>query len=80
MTQYTLSKVENPNTISLHSTYANKKTLKCCYKRFDFFIISRGYNKLSLDHYTYYNRFDENYFITLLFHTDDMWVVSSNKA
>lgn len=48
------------------------------YKRFDSFIISLGYNKLSSDHCTYYNWFHENDFIILLY-VDDM-VVGPNKS
>ena len=36
--------------------YSLKQALKCWYKRFDSFILSAGYNKLSLDHCVYYKR------------------------
>ena len=53
---------------------------RCWYKRFDSFIIRFGYNRLSLDHYTCYSRFDENNFMILLLYVDDMLVVGLNKT
>jgi ATP-binding cassette subfamily B (MDR/TAP) protein 1 len=43
-------------------------------------IISLGYNKLSSDHHTYYNRLEEDEdFIILLLYMDDILVIDSNK-
>ena len=53
--------------------------LRCWYKRFDFFIMSLGYNRLNSDHSAYYKRFEDNDFIILLLYVDDMFVVSFNK-
>nr|KYP42748.1 Retrovirus-related Pol polyprotein from transposon TNT 1-94 [Cajanus cajan] len=61
------------------SLYGLKQAPRCWYKRFDSFIISLGYNRLSSDHCTYYNRFDDNDFIILLLYVDDMLVVGPNK-
>ena len=41
--------------------------------------MSFGYNRRSSDHYAYYKRFEDNYFIILLLYVDDMLVVSPNK-
>jgi len=41
------------------SLYGLKQAPRCWYKRFYSFIISLGYNRLSLDHCTYYKRFEE---------------------
>ena len=63
------------------SLYSLKQAPRCWYKRFDSFIISLGYNRLSSDHYTYYKRFDgDNNFIILLLYVDDMLVAGPNKA
>ena len=61
------------------SLYGLKQTPRCWYKRFDFFIVSLGYNRLNSDHCTYYNGFGNNYFIILLLYVDDMLVVGPNK-
>jgi len=61
------------------SLYGLKQASRCWYKRFDSFIISLGYNKLSLDYCTFYKRFGDNYFIILLLYVDDMLVVGPNK-
>jgi len=42
------------------SLYGLKQAPRCWYKRFDSFIISLGYNRLSSDHCTYYKRFKED--------------------
>lgn len=61
------------------SLYGLKQAPRCWYKRFDSFIISLGYNRLSSDHCTYCKRFEENAFIILLLYVDDMLVVGPNK-
>jgi len=61
------------------SLYGLKQAPRCWYKRFDSFIISLDYNRLGLDHCTYYKRFDGNDFIILLLYVDDMLVVGPNK-
>ena len=61
------------------SLYGLKQAPRCWYKRFDSFIISLEYNRLSSDHCTYYKRFDDNDFIILLLYVDDMLVVGPNK-
>jgi hypothetical protein len=62
------------------SLYGLKQALRCWYKRFDSFIISLGYNRLSLDHCTYYKRFEkDDDFIILLLYMVDMLVIGSNK-
>jgi transposase InsO family protein len=62
------------------SLYGLKQAPRCWYKRFDSFIISLGYNRLSSDHCTYYKRFEENdVFIILLLYVDDMLVIGPNK-
>jgi len=61
------------------SLYGLKQAPRCWYKRFDFFIISLDYNRLSSDHCTYYKRFDGNDFIILLLYVDDILVVGPNK-
>ena len=60
------------------SLYGLKQAPRCWYKRFDSFIISLEYNRLSSDHCTYYKRFEED-FIILLLYVDDMLVVGPNK-
>ena len=59
--------------------YNLKHAPRCWYKRFDSFIISLGYNKLSSNHCTYYKRSGDNDFIILLLYVDDMLVVGPNK-
>ena len=59
--------------------YGLKQALRCWYKRFYFFIMSLGYNKLNLDHCAYYKRFKDNNFIILLFYVDDMLIAGPNK-
>jgi ATP-binding cassette subfamily B (MDR/TAP) protein 1 len=62
------------------SLYGLKQAPRCCYKRFDSFIISLGYNRLSSDHCTYYKRFEEDDdFIILLLYVDDMLLIGPNK-
>lgn len=62
------------------SLYGLKQAPRCWYKRFDSFIISLGYNRLSSDYCTYYKRFDgDNDFIILLLYVDDMLVAGPNK-
>ena len=52
----------------------------CWYKRFDSFIISLRYNRLSSNHCMYYKKFekDDDIIIRLLY-VDDMLVISPNK-
>ena len=61
------------------SLYGLKQAPRCWYKRFDSFIISLGYNRLSSDHCTYFKRFDGGDFIILLLYVDDMLVAGPNK-
>ncbi|KAH9801106.1 hypothetical protein KPL71_000900 [Citrus sinensis] len=61
------------------SLYNLKQAPRCWYKRFDSFIMSLGYNRLSSDHCTYYKRFEDNDFIILLLYVDDMLVAGPNK-
>ena len=61
------------------SLYGLKQAPMCWYKRFDSFIMSLGYNKLSSDHYAYYKRFKDNDFIILLLYVDDILVTDPNK-
>ncbi|KAH9746316.1 hypothetical protein KPL70_004379 [Citrus sinensis] len=61
------------------SLYGLKQAPMCWYKRFDSFIMSLGYNRLSSDHCAYYKRFEDNDFIILLLYVDDMLVASPNK-
>jgi len=61
------------------SLYGLKQTPRCWYKRFDSFISSLGYYRLSSDHCTYYKRSGDSDFIILLLYVDDMLVVGPNK-
>jgi len=61
------------------SLYGLKQAPRYWYKRFDSFIISLEYNRLSSDHCTYYKRSSDNDFIILLLYMDDMLVVGPNK-
>ncbi|KAH9743311.1 hypothetical protein KPL70_003257 [Citrus sinensis] len=61
------------------SLYGLKQAPRCWYKRFDSFIMSLGYNRLSSDHCSYYKRFEDNDFIILLLYVDDMLVAGPNK-
>ncbi|KAH9762162.1 Integrase catalytic domain-containing protein [Citrus sinensis] len=61
------------------SLYRLKQAPKCWYKRFDSFIMSLGYNRLSSEHCAYYKRFEDNDFIILLLYVDDMLVAGPNK-
>ncbi|KAH9660405.1 hypothetical protein KPL70_024186 [Citrus sinensis] len=54
------------------SLYGLKQAPRCWYKRFDSFIMSLGYNRLSSDHCAYYKRFEDNDFIILLLYVDDI--------
>ena len=60
------------------SLYGLKQASRYWYKRFDSFIISPEYNRLSSNHCTYYKRFEED-FIILLLYVDDMLMVDPNK-
>ena len=57
------------------SLYGLKQAPRCWYKRFDSFIMSFGYNRLSSDHCAYYKRFEDNNFIILLLYVDDILLV-----
>jgi hypothetical protein len=60
--------------------YGLKQVPKCCYKRFDYIIISLGYNKIISDHCIYYKKFEEEGdFIILLLYMDDILIVDPNK-
>ncbi|KAL3849434.1 hypothetical protein ACJIZ3_011316 [Penstemon smallii] len=61
------------------SLYGLKQAPRCWYKRFDSFIMSLGYNRLSSDSCAYYKRFGDGDFIILLFYVDDMLVAGPNK-
>ncbi|KAH9670656.1 hypothetical protein KPL70_017059 [Citrus sinensis] len=61
------------------SLYGLKQAPMCWSKRFDSFVISLGYNRLSSDHCVYYKRFEENDFIILLLYIDDMLAAGPNK-
>ncbi|KAH9669265.1 hypothetical protein KPL70_021724 [Citrus sinensis] len=61
------------------SLYGLKQAPRCWYKRFDSFIMSLGYNRLSSDHCAYYKRFEDNDFIILLLYVDDMLIAGPNK-
>ena len=61
------------------SLYGLKQAPMCWYKRFDFFIMSLGYNILNSDHCAYYKRFKDNDFIILLLYVDDILVADPNK-
>ena len=59
--------------------YGLKQAPRCWYEKFDSFIMSLIYNRLSLDHYIHYKRFEDNDFIILLLYVGDMLVVGPNK-
>ena len=61
------------------SLYGLKQAPRYSYKRFDSFIMSLGYNRLSSYHCAYYKRFEDNDFIILLLYVDDMLVEDPNK-
>ncbi|KAH9685421.1 Integrase catalytic domain-containing protein [Citrus sinensis] len=61
------------------SPYGLKQAPRCWYKRFNSFIMSLEYNKLSSDHCAYYKRFEDNDFIILLLYVDDMLIAGPNK-
>ena len=61
------------------SLYGHKQVPRCWYKIFDSFIMSLGYNRLSLDLCAYHKRFGDGDFIILLLYVDDMLVAGPNK-
>ncbi|KAL3834104.1 hypothetical protein ACJIZ3_008840 [Penstemon smallii] len=61
------------------SLYGLKQAPRCWYKRFDSFIMSLGYNRLSSDPCAYYKRFGDGDFVILLLYVDDMLVAGPNK-
>ncbi|XP_073148775.1 retrovirus-related Pol polyprotein from transposon TNT 1-94 isoform X1 [Henckelia pumila] len=61
------------------SLYGLKQAPRCWYKRFDFYIMSLGYNRLSADPCTYFKRSGDNDYIILLLYMDDMLVAGPNK-
>ncbi|KAL3846133.1 hypothetical protein ACJIZ3_003536 [Penstemon smallii] len=61
------------------SLYGLKEAPRCWYKRFDSFIMSLRYNRLSSDPCAYYKRFGIGNFIILLLYVDDMLVAGPNK-
>jgi ATP-binding cassette subfamily B (MDR/TAP) protein 1 len=62
------------------SLYGLKQEPRCWYKRFDSFIISLGYNRLSLNHCIYYKKFEkDDDIIIMLLYVDDMLVIVPNK-
>ena len=62
------------------SLYGLKQEPRCWYKRFDSFIISLGYNRLSSNHCIYYKKFEkDDDIIIMLLYVDDMLVIVPNK-
>lgn len=61
------------------SLYGLKQAPRCWYKRFDSYIMSLGYSRLSADPCTYFKRFGDEDFIILLLYVDDMLVAGPNK-
>ncbi|KZV22485.1 hypothetical protein F511_19705 [Dorcoceras hygrometricum] len=61
------------------SLYGLKQAPRCWYKRFDSYIMSLGYNRLSADPCTYFKRSGGNDYIILLLYVDDMLVAGPNK-
>ena len=61
------------------SLYGLKQEPRYWYKRFDYFILSIRYNRLSLDHCIYFKRLEGDHFIILLLYVDGMLVISPNK-
>jgi ATP-binding cassette subfamily B (MDR/TAP) protein 1 len=62
------------------SLYGLKQVPRCWYKRFDSFIISLGYNRLSSNHCIYYKKFEkDDDIIIMLLYVDDMLVIGPNK-
>ena len=62
------------------SLYGFKQALRCWYMRFDSFIMSIEYNRLSSNYYAYYKKFEDNDFIILLLCTDNMLGAAPNKV
>lgn len=61
------------------SLYSLKQAPRCWYKRFDSYIMSLGYNRLSAYPCAYFKRFGDEDFIILLLYVDDMLVASLHK-
>ena len=62
------------------SLYGLRQASRRWYKRFNSFIMSLGYNRLSSDHCAYYKMFEDNDFIIFLLYVDDMLVAGPNKV
>ena len=56
------------------SLYGLRQASRRWYKRFNSFIMSLEYNRLSSNHCAYYKRFEDNDFIILLLYVDNMLV------
>ncbi|KAE8672007.1 macrophage erythroblast attacher-like isoform X1 [Hibiscus syriacus] len=61
------------------SLYGLKQASMCWYKRFDFFIMCLGYNRLNAYPCAYFKRSGDNNFVILLLYVDDILVAGPNK-
>ena len=58
------------------SLYGLKQAPRCWYKRFDFFIMSLGYNRLNVESCEYSNKFNKSDFVISLLYTDNKFVAN----
>ena len=63
------------------SLYGLKQAPRQWYKKFDYFMMSHGYNKTTFDHCVFTIKFSDDDFIILLLYVDDMLIIGhdSNK-
>lgn len=61
------------------SLYELKQSPRQWYKRFDSFVISKGYQRSSYDSCVYYNKTDSGCFLYLLLYVDDMLIACKEK-
>lgn len=62
------------------SLYGLKQYLRQWYKRFDEFMLRKGYMKCNFDHCVYHKQLRANQYIYLLIYVDDMLIACKDKA
>ena len=62
------------------SLYRLKQASRQWYKKFDYFMMSHGYNRTSFDHCVFTIKFFDDDFIILLLYVDDMLIIGHDSS
>ena len=62
------------------SLYSFKQEPRYWYKRFDFFIVSLGFDRSEANHCAYFCDYDDRSFYILLLYVNDMMVMGNSKS